>query len=435
MALCRDCGLTPRLLDGNSTEPLSAVADCRLIIVDLALEQVAARLFDTPEYAEREILVMAAEDSPRAANAAMRRGAAFYFCKPFEQANLQPLIEDILLDPSDAPDGDHSDDAPCSIDQFGWMRGSSRPMRKLYRSLRKIAPTEASVLITGESGTGKELVAKTLHKLSSRSEGPYVAFNCAALVESLAESELFGHEKGSFSGADRRHSGHFERASGGTLFLDELTEMPMDLQAKLLRVLEEGRVRPVGAREDIDVDVRILCATNRDPDTAIAEGTLREDLFFRVAHIPVWVPPLRQRGQDVAGLAQYFLNSLNERHDTSLTFTPEALKKLSGLPWPGNVRQLRHEVERAYILSDANIEADAFSERIAHGRLAAGGLGTLTIPLGTPLADCERQILLATLELFDGDKKQTAESLGISLKTLYNRLRDYREGEDTSTGT
>lgn len=425
--MCCDCGLSPRLYtDDASSLPESALT-CALLIVDLSLKQISSIVLEESDFVKTEVLVMAAKDSPVAANRAIRSGAGFFFCKPVETRNLEPLIGDILSDSKVARVGDHPGEAPDSIDQFGWLRGSSPPMRKLFRTLRKVAPTDSSILITGESGTGKELVAKTLHEFSHRAGKPFIAFNCAAVVESLAESELFGHEKGSFSGADRRHIGVFEKASGGTLFLDELTEMPLDMQAKLLRVLESRRVRRVGAREEILLDVRILVATNRDPVDAVNEGLLREDLFFRVAHMCLWVPPLRDRGHDIAGLAQHFLNTLNERHDTSLTFTPAALEKLSSLRWPGNVRQLKHEVERGYILSEANIGEELLTDPDGQLQTVETMHKTLEVPLGETLADSERRILQAHLELYSGDKKRTADALGISLKTLYNRLREYRE--------
>jgi transcriptional regulator with PAS, ATPase and Fis domain len=280
--------------------------------------------------------------------------------------------------------------------------------------------------VVGESGTGKELVAETLHHVSSRAAGPYLAINCAAIAENLIESELFGHEKGSFSGALRRHEGFFERAHGGTLFLDEITEMSPDLQAKLLRVLESGEIRRIGAGEARAVDVRIIAATNRDPREAVADGRLREDLFYRIAHVTAQLPPLRRRGGDIAGLAQHFLRQLNEEHGTSLRLSSDALAYIEEHSWPGNVRELRHSIERAYILSEDEIRPETLNLDEADAPPPADGI---VIPPGMDLAEAERRIILANLEHLGDDKKATAERLGIGLKTLYNRLNAYREDD------
>ncbi|MDP5052727.1 MAG: sigma-54 dependent transcriptional regulator [Congregibacter sp.] len=376
-----------------------------------------------------EIFAMAQTDDSRFAQACVRTGISHYFCKPFSEINLSAMLDDILEELSSPPVSDASADPKVALDQFGLMRGSSKSMRKLFRLLRKIGPTQTTALVIGESGTGKELVAETLHALSDRADGPYLTLNCSALAENLIESELFGHEKGSFSGAHKRHSGFFERAHGGTLFLDEITEMQPDLQAKLLRALESGEIRRVGAVEPLTVDVRVLAATNRDPLLAVEEGQLREDLYYRLAHISVHVPPLRRRMGDIKGLAQFFLMQLNEQHKTALTISDAALDTLSRYEWPGNVRQLRHAVERAYIVSEGEIGEDGFvfdeepSDYVPSEH-------AIPIAIGESLAECERKIIVANLEHNGGDKKVTASVLGISLKTLYNRLRDYEAADD-----
>jgi two-component system response regulator AtoC len=300
-------------------------------------------------------------------------------------------------------------------------------MQELYRLLRKVSSTEASLMVVGESGTGKELVARTAHELSNRADKPFIAVNCAAVSATLVASELFGHEKGSFSGAIRRHHGYFECARGGTLLLDEICEMNMEMQATLLRVLESNTLRPVGSEEDIDIDVRVISATNRDPQEAIRQGLLREDLYFRLAHFQIRVPPLRERSADIEKLAQQFLDELNQRHGTSLEFSRYTLIALARNSWPGNVRQLRHAVERAYIVSNDTIEPEALpasNELSLLGQTARSGV---QISLHQTLAESQRRLILATLNENGGNKRKTASELGVSLKTLYNRLNMYSQ--------
>jgi len=409
----------PQLLE-RAAEAKAPSADA--VFVDAALGVTTLAALAEGPLADADLFAMADDDDTALAEACVRAGYSFFFRKPFDPNGLGALLEDIVAEAlaDQAPDTAAPDEA--SLAQFGLLRGASRGMRKLYRLLRKIGPTDTSVLIVGESGTGKELVAETLHQLSARSDAPYLTVNCAAITENLIESELFGHEKGSFSGAQKQHLGFFERASGGTLFLDEITEMSAEVQAKLLRALESGEIRRVGGTASVTVDVRIVAATNRDPQAAVADGALREDLYYRLAHVTVQVPPLRRRGADVAGLALYFLRQLNERHDTMLGFSSEALAAIEARSWPGNVRELRHAVERAYIMAEDEIGADAFD---AGQQSPAMAPGDIALPFGLSLAECERRIILANLEHFDGDKKETAALLGISLKTLYNRLRDY----------
>jgi len=298
-------------------------------------------------------------------------------------------------------------------------------MRRLYTLVRKVAPTEMAVLLTGESGVGKELAAQVIHTLSSRASGPMVAVNCGAISADILESELFGHEKGSFSGAVRRHIGFFEGASGGTLFLDEITEMPPALQVKLLRVLESGQVRRVGGEDEVPIDVRLVAATNRDPEEAVEAGMLREDLYYRLAQFPVRVPALRERGEDILVLAKLFLAELNEANGSAKEFAPEVLELMQMHDWPGNVRELRNAVARAYVLAIDTIEPDDLPPGIADNNRVDRDY--LKISVGLPLAEVERRAILATVEHLDGDKKAASEKLGISLKTLYNKLKAYRD--------
>lgn len=384
-------------------------------------------LLEEPRLHSAEIIMMGSHDEVSRADDAIRAGASHFFCKPFDNAYLHQLLMDIALEAGDGRnDAIDAADTPRVLDQFGFLRGSSPGMRRLYRVLRKVAVTDSALLIVGESGTGKELLARTVHEYSPRSEGPFIAFNCASVAENLVESELFGHEKGSFSGAEKRHRGFFERAAGGTLLLDEITEMNPELQSALLRVLEEKRLRRVGSEKDIQVDVRIISATNRDPMAAIREGFLREDLYYRISQFPLRVPALRDRGSDIRGLAQHFLNVLNDQHGTSLEFSADALDSISTYSWPGNVRQLRHAVERAYILSETVIDRVALPRFESEPESLSGEGGVVRIEPGSTLAEAERKIILATLERHEGDKKRVAAELGISLKTLYNRLNEYQ---------
>ena len=303
--------------------------------------------------------------------------------------------------------------------------GNAPVMTQLYDQIRRVAPTETTVLIVGESGTGKEVVAQALHALSARAQGAFVAVNCGAIAPMLIEAELLGHEKGSFTGADRQRAGYFERANGGTIFLDEVTEMPLAMQVKLLRVLEARRFQRVGGTDTIGVDVRVIAATNRDIESSVREGSFREDLMYRLAVFPLRVPSLRERGDDVLLLARYFLDGLNARAGRKKTFSRQYLKQLPLQSWAGNVRELRNAVSRAFILADDTLEPPALPSSAAQ-RKPVQRNGVLEFGVGTPLADAQREMIFATLEHFDGNKRRTADALGVSLKTLYNRLEAYR---------
>ena len=312
---------------------------------------------------------------------------------------------------------------------FGELVGSSAAMREIYSLIEQIAPSSASVLITGESGTGKELVARTIHQLSPRHDRPFIGINCSAIPESLMESELFGHEKGAFTGAASRRPGCFELADGGTLLLDEISEMPAMLQAKLLRVIEERSVRRLGSQKEIDVDVRILAATNQDPQEAIAKGTLREDLLYRLNVFRIQLPPLKDRKEDLPLLAQYLVTKLAEKHSRPARFlNPAALSALQFHAWPGNVRELRNVIERAVIIcSGEQIERHHFAPYPIDQRERLRNEDTITFPVGTPIEEVERQMIVRTLKKTKNNKTRAAELLGISLKTLHNKLNLYRE--------
>lgn len=308
------------------------------------------------------------------------------------------------------------------LDQFGLLRGSSQVMRELYRTLRRVALTDSSVLLIGESGSGKELVANTLHLASHRSEQPFIALNCGALSPELIDSELFGHHKGAFTGALRDHQGIFAQAEGGTLFLDEVTEMPLEQQVKLLRVLESAEYRPVGGDQIRHTNVRIIAATNRDPQQAIADGILREDLYFRLAQFPVQLPALRERSADIPGLAHYFLQCCNAAASQHKTLTAAALTTLSGYHWPGNVRELKNQIERAWILANHDIQPE-------HLQLDSSQHAATADPQrldGLTLAELEQAAITQTLHQLNGNKTAAASQLGISVKTLYNKLVQYQ---------
>ena len=301
-------------------------------------------------------------------------------------------------------------------------------MQEVYRRIEKVAPTSATVLITGESGSGKELVARTIHDRSAFARAPFVAVNCGAIPANLIEAELFGYEKGSFTGATRQHRGCFERAEGGTLFLDEITEMAPEMQVRLLRVLETGRYARVGGEVDLHARARVLAATNRDPLQAVQDGQLREDLMYRLAVFPIGLPALREREGDAELLAEHFLQQLNAAEGTAKRYSRQAIVTVRTHRWPGNVRELRNAVQRAFIMADDVIEMD-FA-----GLACVEPVGTcLKLPIGIPLAELERQMIYATLDHCDGNKRRCAQVLGISLKTLYNRLTEYQSGAAVAT--
>jgi DNA-binding NtrC family response regulator len=281
------------------------------------------------------------------------------------------------------------------------------------------------VFIHGESGTGKELVAESVHRESQR-KGRFIPVNCGGLSKDLVSSQLFGHEKGAFTGADAQRAGFFEQADKGTLFLDEITEMPLDMQAHLLRVLETRRVLRLGASKELPIDTRLVAATNRDPAQAVKDGLLREDLYFRLSVFPIALPPLRQRQGDLPVLAELFLSELNQAQGTAKVMSPESLQVLEQHNWPGNVRELKHVIQRAFIMA----EDDLVEVPQQFDQSLGGSNGDVGV--GRSIAEVEKELILSTLEHCDGNKKATASMLGVSLKTLYNRLKDYEPGPETS---
>jgi DNA-binding NtrC family response regulator len=322
------------------------------------------------------------------------------------------------------------------------LLGSSAAMQEVFRLIERVGPTEASVLLTGESGSGKELAAQMIHECSARRGKPFIAINCGAIPAGLIEAELFGYEKGSFTGAVRAHAGVFERAHGGTLLLDEVTEMPLDMQTRLLRVLESRKFYRVGASTEYTCDVRVIAATNRCPLTAVQAGQLREDLLYRLAVFPIDMPPLRSRGDDVELLANHFLEELNAQAETQKRLSAHARMTLRQHSWPGNVRELKNCIERAFILGDGVLELapliqnstrgveTAMSNEQAMNIGYAADRGRLDIRVGSRIYDMERSLIEATLDYFKGNKRRAADALGCSLKTLYNKLNGYSQSQE-----
>jgi two-component system, NtrC family, response regulator AtoC len=378
-----------------------------------------------------EVIVVTGHATVDSAVAALRAGASDYLVKPADLERVQAVLRHAKKTSALQHEIGELREELRRLGRFGRILGSSPCMQVVYDQLSRVAPTSATVLLIGESGTGKELAAQTLHELSRRREAPFLPLNCGAVAPQLIESELFGHERGSFTGADRQHKGFFERANGGSIFLDEITEMPMELQVKLLRVLETESFTRVGGAQPIASSVRVIAATNREPEKAVADGKLREDLYHRLNVFPVRLPPLRERGSDIEQLAQYFLDELNRTEATHKTFSRESLARLYQHNWPGNVRELRNYVQRAYIMADDQIECDlGGSDQAAKPEDGT----TITIRVGTPLEEVERRVTMATLAHCGHVKRKAAEILGVSLKTLYNRLEAYggkdARGED-----
>ena len=383
--------------------------------------------------ASTEVVLITGHASVDSAVEALRLGVTDILLKPIDVERLRQILLQIARSRESRTQIEAVEEEVKQFGRFGSLFGSSPAMQRIYRLISRVAPTDATVLVTGESGTGKELVAETIHTLSRRGKNTYLPVNCGAISPTLIESELFGHERGSFTGAQKRHHGYFERAHHGSLFLDEITEMPLELQVKLLRVLESNQIARIGGDRAIDVDVRIITATNRSPEAAVRDGKLREDLLYRLQVFPIHLPPLRHRGRDLEHLADHFLQALNKAEDTEKHFNAEALDRLRQHTWPGNVRELKNVVHRAFILSDGEIGPDDIpieSHRTVDEPEPSGDV--IQVSVGSSIADAEKKLIMATLDRYDGNKKEAAETLGISLKTLYNRLNAYKEEEDAA---
>jgi DNA-binding NtrC family response regulator len=358
-----------------------------------------------------------------AAVEAIKEGAYDFIVKPLDTARLKVCIDRALEKKETLRE---VQGLRRRLKQLGSTEfiGQSAPMRRVFELIERVAPSKASVAISGESGTGKEMVARAIHNLSTRRDKAFIAINCASIPATLIESELFGHERGAFTGADQRRPGVFELAHGGTLFLDELGEIPIELQAKLLRVLEEGRLRRLGGKVELEVDVRVLCATNRDLKAEIKAGRFREDLYFRLNVFQVPLPPLRDRRDDVPILVQYFVEKFKGDSAKRLSGVhPDAMEMLKNHDWPGNIRELRNAVERAVILCDGEL---ILREHLPPDMVGKGPeRHSFRLPYGLSLDAVEREYILGSLQRNGNNKARTAESLGVSEKTLYNKLNRY----------
>ena len=388
-----------------------------------SLAEIRTRHPNTP-------IIVAASDSSveTAVRAIQEQGAYHYFEKPLDAEKLQVVLGRAIELAETRRENEILRRQLRDRGAFGELVGSSEPMQTVYALVEQVASSSASVLITGESGTGKELVARTIHSLSPRRNAPFLAINCSAIPDTLMESELFGHEKGAFTGAVSRRHGCFELANTGTLLLDEIGEMPSLLQAKLLRVIEERVVHRLGSRKDIPVDIRILAATNKDPHSAVADGTLREDLLYRLNVITIRMPLLSERLDDLPLLTQHLITRLSAKHDRPARFlSPAALEALRFHSWPGNVRELRNVIERAVVIcSGEQIERHHFAPYPFDQRQRLRAEDTVTFPVATPLEEVERQMIMRTLEKTGNNKTRAAQLLNISLKTLHNKLNAYR---------
>jgi DNA-binding NtrC family response regulator len=382
------------------------------------------------------VVVLTAQGSIQLAVDAMKLGAYDFLQKPVDATRLRTILGNATRQRETEIELEVARRRLRESGVLGGLVGSSKPMREIFGLIEQIAQSNVSVLITGESGTGKELVARTLHNLSARKAQPFVAVNCAAIPETLIESEIFGHEKGAFTGAVERRSGCFELASGGTLLLDELAEMPLATQAKLLRVLEERKLRRLGSRTEQDIDVRVLAATNRDPDKAVADGHLRPDLYYRLNVFHVAMPPLRDHMEDLPAMVAAMVDEMNVKHQRKVVgVAPSMLDRMMAYDWPGNARELRNTVERAVILCVDGMPLDAGHLPAGFGSAqaaAAQGADASLVPVrvGSTVDEAEKMLIVRTLEATGGNKTRAAEILGVSLKTLHNKLKEYNRSSD-----
>jgi len=375
------------------------------------------------------VIVVTAQGTIESAVQAMQIGAFNYIQKPIDFNRLKSILQNAAELRSTRAELEVTRRQLRNKGQLGVLVGSSKKMQEVFHLVEMVAPSTASVLITGESGTGKELVARTIHDLSTRKGKPFIAINCAAIPETLIESEIFGHEKGAFTGALERRVGCFELAEGGTLLLDEIGEMPVATQAKLLRVLEDRKLRRLGSKIETTVDVRVLAATNKVPEEAVASGHLRNDLYYRLNVFNIHMPPLREHKEDLPDLVQGLIGDMNSKHNRNVQMLSDAVMNLfQGYTWPGNVRELRNTLERAVIVCEGSvIETKHLPPGFGHApaRAAAMDPNALHLGVGTTVEEAERQLIMKTLEATNNNKTRAAEILGISLKTLHNKLKEY----------
>jgi DNA-binding NtrC family response regulator len=404
--------------------PHVVVADMVMPVIDGIglLKPLAAAV---PEAA---VILLTAHGSIETAVSAMREGAYDYMTKPVDPRRLRVLVEKAVEKVQVNREVTVLRRQLKETRGLGPLLGVSPGMQDIYRLIEMAAPSPAPVLILGETGTGKELVARTIHELSQRAKGPFVAVNCSAIPETLLESELFGHEKGAFTGAMARRPGYFELADGGTIFLDEIAEMSSNLQAKYLRVLQDSQVRRIGGHDEVAVDVRVVCATNKDVVKAVQEGALREDLYYRVNVLTIPLPPLRRRPEDIPLLAEAFMTEFNDKYERQVRGIDQAaLKLLRDHAWPGNVRELRNVIERAVVSSEDGLITAGCLPIAPLGAAPTERANVVVLPVGTTLDDGEKQLILRTLQSVNNNKTRAAEILGTTPKTLHNKARRWRE--------
>jgi DNA-binding NtrC family response regulator len=383
------------------------------------------------------VILVTAQGTIDSAVEAMRIGAYDYLTKPIDTQRLRSMLQNAAALVGTRAELESTRRKLRDSGSLGQLRGASRKMQEIFRLIDLVAPSTASVLITGASGTGKELVARTIHQLSPRRDRTFVAINCAAIPETLIESEIFGHEKGAFTGAVERRTGCFELAEGGTILLDEIGEMPIATQAKLLRVLEDHKLRRLGSKVETSVDVRVLAATNKVPDDAVAAGELRSDLYYRLNVFNIHMPPLREHKEDVPDLVNLLISEMNAKHNRKIAAVSEAVMNLfNNYTWPGNVRELRNTIERAIIVCDGGIiETRHLPPGFGHAilRTSAHDPDAIRLGVGTTVGEAEKMLILKTLESTSNNKTRAAEILGISLKTLHNKLKEYSGTADAET--
>ncbi len=414
--------------DGMAALERLAQDDISLVLTDLKMPGLdGMALLEAIRTRELlvECIIITGEASVDTAVEAMRFGAYDYIEKPLTKqklTRLKALIPKTIEKEATRRKNRELSSRLEGLTSFGELIGQSEPMREVYGLIEAVAPTGASVLVLGESGTGKELVARALHQKSDRAKGPFYALNCAALPKEILENELFGHEKGAFTGSVGEKTGAFENASGGTLFLDELAEMPVDIQVKLLRALETRSIRRLGGKKEIAVDIRIVAATNKNIQKAIADNELREDLYYRLAVVEFILPPLRERGTDILILAEAFLQRFSKQNGKRLTgFADGAREWMAMYPWPGNVRELKNAIERAVILSRST-EVSTADLLPRHLKGTVDNLGPVTLPVGSSMADARRQMALRTFAQFSGDMVKAASTLGLKEAQLREEL-------------
>lgn len=410
----------------SAWQPGIVVSDLKMPRMDGL--QLLARIGETTD--KVAVVMLTAQGSIEAAVEAMKNGAYDFIQKPVDPTRLRAILTNAARQRETERELEVTRRKLRETGVLGSLVGSSKKMQEIFALIERVAPSNVSVLITGESGTGKELVARTLHDLSPRRGKPFVAVNCAAIPETLIESEIFGHEKGAFTGAIERRAGCFELAEDGTLLLDEIGEMPVGTQAKLLRVLEDRKLRRLGSKVEAPVDVRVLAATNKDPEMAVADGHLRGDLYYRLNVFNLHMPPLREHREDIPQITESLISDMNEKHQRRVTgLDSEMLARLMAHDWPGNVRELRNTIERAVVLcGEGQIQSrhlpPGFGSKPAR---PASELppNAIQLEVGATVDDAERMLIFKTLESTHNNKTRAAEILGISLKTLHNKLREY----------